>query len=278
MVLMKKFLIIAVMMLISLPLFGFNVDFGAISNKNGTVSEYVSAYCDEFTLDDLNVSQADINGIFSSACSNVVESLRLIFASKINSDTDLNVETKQNYLRNFVFSSQLLENKFFITINYGSVEVWKYFCVQENLTTQEFHYFFLTYDVINTIKPRISSIAVNNIVYTTPQFVYNLLCDAIITELGQGAEEAINEPEYSYSYVTTKRRVHSNAEEMFYNDGFYYHTWSIEDIDNSTITIYSTYANSVVWYLFALSLTGIFLIVIVIKSKKSKLKNQIEEN
>lgn len=278
MILMKKLLTTAIIIMLCIPLLGFNVDFGAITNRNGTVKEYVSLYCNSTTLDELNISQAELNQILFTASGDVVSSIRTIFTNKINADTELNVETKQNYLKDLFFSAQVLENKFFISISYGSEELWKYFCEEEDLSSQEFHYFFLTYDVIKTIKPRISSLAINDVEHTFPQYVYQILSGVLINELGQEASALLNNPDYSYSYVTTKRRVHSNAEEIFSNNGFFYHTWSLADINNSQITIYATYANSVVWYLFALSFTSIFLLAILVKSKYLKQKIQTEEN
>lgn len=276
---MKKFLIIAVILIAGFPLLGFSLDYGAIINNNGTVTEYVSIYCDDTTLESLNISQADLNEVFSSACSDVVENLRINIINKINSDTELNSEIKQHYLKNIALSSNILENKFFVSIKYGSVEIWKYFCSEENVVTQEYHYLFLTYDVISTIKPRISIITTENNVYAIPQFVYNLLSDKITQEWGQEALTALENPKYSYSYVTVKRRVHSNADEMFYNGGFWYHTWSIESIDDSLIEIYTTYANTVIWYLIAVGLTALFLLLIFLKSKfDSKHKKQIKKN
>lgn len=275
---MKKFLMFAVMLVISLPLFGFNLDYGAITNKNGTVVEYVSVYCKDKVLEDLDISQSQFNQVLLSACdssipNNVLEKLKNLFLNKIDSDTELNAEAKQK-LKSFYFSAKLLENKFFLSINYSSVEIWKYFCSQGDEPTQEFSYHFLTYDVISTIKPKISTFVVDENVLTMPQFVFNLLSEKISEEFGGEALTALGSPEYEYSYVTTKRRVHSNADETFYNDGFWYHSWSIESLDDSIIKIYTTYANAVVWYLLALGLTGIFMLVVVLKSKNDARKKK----
>lgn len=281
MVAMKKFLMFAVMLIIGLPLFGFNLDYGITLHKNGTVIEYVTIYCKDEVLEDLNISQSEFNQVLLSACdssipNNILEELKNLFLDKINSDSELSAEEKQK-LKSFYFTARLLENKFFLSINYSSVEIWKYFCSQDNEPVQEFNYNFLTYDVISTIKPKISTFVIDESTVTMPQFIFNLLSEKISDEFGEEILTALGSPEYEYSYVTTKRRIHSNADETFYNNGLWYHSWNIESLNDSIIKIYTTYANAVVWYLLALGLTGIFMLVVFLKSKNDMRKKKEPE-
>jgi hypothetical protein len=278
---MKKFIIVAIMLLVWMPLCGFiNVDYGAVINKNGTISEYVTISSDQSTLDELEITQETFKNTLSKSGAEIIDIVRLIFINKINTDESLSLEAKQQYRNGVILSAQLSEhNSLVITFKFVSAKIWQYFYKTQAETEIEFNYKFLTYDVTNNINPRTSAIETENQVYLTPQFVYNYVYAEIINQLGEEASTAIETPKYTYSYITTKKRIHTNADEQLYFNGYYYHTWEIADVENSMIKIYTTHANSVVWYLIALGLTAVFMLVIYLKSKNNKkfLINNLDE-
>ena len=92
--------------------------------------------------------------------------------------------------------------------------------------------------------------------------------------------ESIVPKQYIYRYGTSSKRLHSNADKVFTNDGMYYHEWTI-DVENSTreIITWRTYAKTNVWYISALCLTialvGILSVMAIIDGKKQKNKENI---
>lgn len=276
---MKKIIIVAIMFLVWTPLCGFiNVDYGAIINKNGTISEYVTISSDQSTLDELTLDQEAFNNILSKSGGEIIDIVKLIFTNKINTDETLSLTTKQLYRNGVILSAQLSENNsLVINFKFSSAKLWQYFCKSGTETEIEYDYRFLTYDTINNLNPRISEIKTESKTYLTPQFVYNYVSTEITNELGEEALTAIENPKYTYSYITTKKRIHTNATEQIYFNGYCYHTWEIEDVENSVIKIYTTHANSTVWYLIALGLTSVFMLIIYLKTKSRK-SNSVDKS
>lgn len=86
----------------------------------------------------------------------------------------------------------------------------------------------------------------------------------------------INNAELLYSFGTPESKLHSDANYKFTHDGVYYHQWVLNDV-NQDITTYTYQMKPINWYILALILTFIFIIVLFIISlfqkKKVELKN-----
>ncbi|MDD3862571.1 MAG: hypothetical protein PHV79_01785, partial [Clostridia bacterium] len=276
---MRKVFCLSLVLTMLFPLFGFvNVDYGAEISKTGGILEFASIKFKENTAETLGETQENFNLILNEARSSLENTLAAQLTEKVNSNTELETEKKANYLRNIIVSVRATENNVLVQINYGTVEMWQFFSGKE--TALEYKYSFLTYDAINTLKPRISSFQFGGAETTTPEFLYDYIGSVLLTQFGAQASEIIENPEYTYSYITSKRRVHSNADENFFHDGYWYHTWSIEDMDDSFIKLYTTHANSVVWYLISLGLTAVFMatawLVAKYKFKNNNLKKDLK--
>jgi len=92
----------------------------------------------------------------------------------------------------------------------------------------------------------------------------------------------IPEPTLVYTYVTSIRRLHSDADSVYTQNGEYgteyCHSWQISEDDLSkTITIYTVTANREIWYVVILGITlmatGVMFIVYFYKKKNKKAVN-----
>jgi len=75
---------------------------------------------------------------------------------------------------------------------------------------------------------------------------------------------------YCFEYGNQYRRLHSDTEDVRYEDGVYIHSWVLDSSDD-TITLFRYYANQKSWYVLGLGVAvimlGMFGGVLVIKNK-----------
>lgn len=86
----------------------------------------------------------------------------------------------------------------------------------------------------------------------------------------------VEDTELSYVFGTPENKIHSDATYQFSQDGVNYHQWIITDI-NQDITTYTYQMKPVNWYIMALVLTFILIIVLFVVSlfkKKKSIKNE----
>jgi hypothetical protein len=97
----------------------------------------------------------------------------------------------------------------------------------------------------------------------------------------------INDVYYYYDYGTSSSRLHSDADKVTYENGVYIHSWGIDPSssddsknNNRTINFYRTYAKTTYWYVIALGIAGISLIImsIVVFIKKINAKNKSKKD
>lgn len=88
---------------------------------------------------------------------------------------------------------------------------------------------------------------------------------------------------FAYCYVVPTARLHSNADEVVYLDGYYYHIWQIPannlalpDGERVVFEYWTTTANRHVWYILGLILTGLVIGGVVIYAKYKE-KKQVKE-
>lgn len=91
---------------------------------------------------------------------------------------------------------------------------------------------------------------------------------------------------FNYYYIVPTARIKSNAKQVTYQDGYYYHMWQLQS-DNSTLPeneqihfeYWSTSANKVTWYITAtLGAVAIILVTYFISRKKEQDEiNEIKE-
>lgn len=86
---------------------------------------------------------------------------------------------------------------------------------------------------------------------------------------------------FSYCYIVPSARIKSNAQQVVYQDGYYWHIWQIksdnssENGDNISFEYWTVTANKYVWYIFAVLGATIVMLIVYLKSKKQE-KQEIE--
>lgn len=110
-----------------------------------------------------------------------------------------------------------------------------------------------------------------------------LIDAALSNNFSQSDIEDFAEMSFSYDYVTTHKRLHSNSDEKVENGGYYHHIWTLSRgglTNEKTIEIKTVSAVRGWWYLVVLvsvvGATGIGCLIIFI-TNKAKRKNIIKK-
>lgn len=162
---------------------------------------------------------------------------------------------------------------------FGSYEAWKYYhpstsSDDEEQTDQSV---FLDVDVSKGTFPFSQQSGGKIVGYIYYDVLYNVKIRHFSKEIVDSEEK----PTFVYSYGTTHKRIHSNADYV-YEDGLYYHVWQVgyEDLpQENSIELYTVNAVRGWWYLAALagalfvSAVGIIIFVVVDKKKKKNKKS-----
>ena len=85
------------------------------------------------------------------------------------------------------------------------------------------------------------------------------------------------EASYTYTYVTPVSRLKSDADKIEVQNGYYMHTWNIdENQTEKIISLYITSARTEIWYALILGISllacGTMFLIYFIKNKKNKQK------
>ena len=89
----------------------------------------------------------------------------------------------------------------------------------------------------------------------------------------------ITDAELSFIFATPQSKLHSDATYSYEIDGVHYHEWVITDI-NQEISTYTFQVKSINWYVLALLLTVVLIVVLFIiasikRKKQIKMQNKI---
>ena len=92
----------------------------------------------------------------------------------------------------------------------------------------------------------------------------------------------LNDVNYNFFYGVPTNKIHSNSDARFRQDGMTIHCWRFSaDETNNEIMLYTIEVKPMAWYLLALALTFIFLlilgVVVLIQKKCKKNKNIIAD-
>lgn len=86
---------------------------------------------------------------------------------------------------------------------------------------------------------------------------------------------------FTYCYIVPSARIKSNAQQVVYQDGYYWHMWQIKS-DNSSegganisFEYWTVTANKYVWYCFAVLGAVVVMLIVYLKSRKQE-KQEIE--
>lgn len=247
-----------------LPLSGFaSVGYGAIIESNSVINEYVTFSYNNTQPALLGVTNEKFDEFLAEVGEELSEVVKNNLKSQIAKNTSLSVESKANLSKGFSVSADVIESQFILTITYANSTYWNYFCGDYASKTEKEGGLF-TFNNVTTMKTKSTKLEVNGAILPLPRAVYNGVVNSAVDAFGSEAQTVFNAPEYRYSYITTKHRIHSNATEQKFFGGYYYHIWDIQDIETTTIKLHTTHLNSIVWYILALGLTLIFMAIILI--------------
>lgn len=89
----------------------------------------------------------------------------------------------------------------------------------------------------------------------------------------------INDAELSYIFATPQSKLHSDATYSYEIDGVHYHEWVVKDI-NQEIQTFTVQVKPINWYILALLLTVVLLVVLFLiasikRKKQFKMKKEI---
>ena len=274
---MKKLLILLLGFLIYIPLTGFtNIEYGSSNNSNSTISEFVTLQQSTDGLAELGVNQE----IFDEFLKNVANQLKILIdfslKNQVNTDNSLTLESKQKLLNNgFVVYASVTEHKLIVNVQFANSSFRDYFCGDDAYSNVVLEEKFFVINRVVTMKPSVVKININEDIISLPEAVYNYVNNMALNEFGTSALKVFQNPQYEYSLITSLHRIHSNASYISYDNGYYYHTWIVGNVDDLIIKTYTTHANTIIWYLSAVVLTLIFALILwgVSLLKNKKLKN-----
>ena len=278
---MKRTVLIVIALCLSLLTGCGTVDYQLIINGNGTITERLYLPVDEqfFLSSGANPTQfAAIKKEIQEFILTETNSQLLTFYQKVEDDND--IKNKEAYQNSVSIKYYYNSEYFVVEYNFSSSEIRNYFynieeksesdeeSVSDN--TKQENGFLINKTVITTqTKFATTSNGELLVKYYTEKFLQ------IVIENAPIVYSKIPEPEFTYSYVTPQKKLHSDAQSVELQDGFYIHTWEISGDDlEKTITFYTISANTAVWYALILGITfvscGIMFLVYYVKNKKNK--------
>ena len=255
-------------------------------NYNGSISE---ENIFALNVNELGTEKANVVAGLTSELMMLKNGFITKFYNKVE-NSDLSIEKKSEYKNGYDCQysvnqgeETLYKISFNFVIKYASDEIYDFAWGLENQDSTpnyEYNYKFLTVDIIQRTRVKTGTlIELENNEYTSLNnylwwYVYNILK----TNLGQSVADNLTKPSYSYNYITSAKRLHSNAERMYNEHGYYVHSFSTTfDNLNKEIYFYQTEARREIWYaiiLVASVLTvAVCLIVNHYKEKKENTSN-----
>lgn len=256
---MKKIFLIFSLMVLSLFLFSgcAEVTFEVKTDSSGAISQTLVVTPDYELLDKNGYSKDTVNERVITIFNNIVKSQEdnfkayNIFTLPLSQKTEILERVKHSY--NIENDKIILNTSF---SNYSDY-IYYYCMVEEALTNTEkvtknaFYYLSETRS-----KTIFSSLENSNMLsYIKQMFSYKKECPFNLKDLN-----------YNYVYTTTDSKQRSNADEIVYNDGFYYHKWKINGNNLYKEIHFYKYTNiiAVNWYYLALLLSFVLFVILII--------------
>lgn len=257
----NKLLIIFLLMLVALSFCACSqVSAMIITNEDDTIDEIVSItinreeiFNSEYNLNDIKY---DIETNSYLKAQEMVDNLNnkifmdLLLVSDKNSIADLNslIDGME------VITSNWKNDTYVIGIRFKNIDVYRYYynIKEENkveMQTEKHFFYDKIYYYANTM-------------YAKHNGLYNTLNNFFSTKYNGLIDSESNE--LLYTYVTTVRRQHSDANYITKQDGKYYHTWVVDKNNlEKPIMLYYNIANPENYIILALSITGGLSLILI---------------
>ena len=267
-----------IFLLLFTVMFGFcacsEIEVMNISNNDGTIDEmvYVSLDVEKLLEKDINIEEIKLDIRNNSL--QIANEFKYVLNNKIDLDImTMNDQESKDLLLGYkdgisIIINEWHDNKFSIGIRFMNENVYKYFynitddMPLEPKIDEGFFYNKLTY-YGNTMYIKHFAL------YQSVRDYYSLTYPEFVAQ----------DVRLKYTYVTDLRRQHSNADEVKFSNGQYYHTWNVDpnDIDDKVELYYNIADKSncvlvCIGITFAITtiITGVAAIMYFIKNKNIK--------
>lgn len=279
---MKKFLVI-ILMLFCFVITGCAKVTYTIYNDGVTIEQHITVELDKADIESKGATVESVVASIDEFWTRYMSSAKLAYESNVNnlyitekisaSDREVlrnaveikRTNTKEEPLKyiysilyNYVATSTITipsENVFYL-FNYGKLELDEEDTSDQNENEYEEKLFTIT---VKSTNPTIfSGVQTIENYFLTQLSAYNFTLDDVA---------------YVYESATPYRRLHSDCDEIRYENGMYIHKWNIETNDEQ-ITLYRTYANTPIWYAIALggSVIAMLIVGVIVLIKKKNIK------
>ena len=258
-----------------------SINYELAINSNGTINERIYLPLNKEVFLTLGASEeqyANLQQDIKLRALQDCNALKAEWYSRVDNDSDITnkdifkqnldiqyLENSETFLIQFTFQNTLVRNHFY---NIEEEEQ-----TQNSKATVETKFF--TVKTTTVTKTKFATLYSDN--KTLVQH-YTELFYALVNYRMPDVIQSLPEPTYTYTYVTGQKRLHSDAEEIQENNGYYYHSWTIEpEALDKEITLYTIYARREIWYALILGTTliaiGIMFLVHFFKKIKIKQEN-----
>ncbi len=278
-----KKLIVVALLLFSMILLGgcATVDYSVISLSTGVVSQSVVVSIDENALASSTHTAEDVVNETSAAYTKYIYDKMVAF--KNANGYRLITDGGAYYIKS-ILGSTLIESAYESSITEGKIEMYISF------SNREIYYAYYDIDPNDSSDNNVEieeGIFYDKHIQKTHSAFYDLENNVIANEFSAVFTEfGITSPTYRYAYVTDSESLKSNAQNIYYSNYYnaYVHEFLIEDstvLANSVeekyeIEFYTIAINSMSWYILALVLTALFIIILVIIKKINGRKKEKE--
>ncbi len=255
-----------------------------IVNDDGTIDEMVYVYVDKQQLEEKDCDYAHTKELIESKASITAQVLCENFENKLNLE---------------IFMAESAEVKMFLTSLKGGVtaigNTWEDDVYKIGLRFKNANVYRHFYNITSTER-EISEVE-NHFLYTKVKYYglsfyadgrYTAIYDVLATQFNaefEGKFVDVEDTKLYFTYTTTERREHSDADMIFKANGKYYHTWEIiknQEAEQGeefyqVLTLYYNVANTgnciLCCIIFSLMLSVILLLIcVIIKKCKNKRK------
>lgn len=239
-------------------------------NLDGTIDEYVYVYLDEeqMKIDGMSESEIlilkqDIKTKSSQICDNYIAMFNAKIETAKESATPETIETLNEFKSGLKkVQTDWVGSSILVGLTYENIDVYKFFynitSSSSNEPNVEEHFFY------------------NKYIYESKTLFYKHsgLYDEMVVHFSTYANLNLEGGDLIYTYVSSSKREHSNADEIKEIDGLYYHSWNVED-KNQDVVFYYNVANPEAWIITALLITGVVAVVLLtvaicVETKKIK--------
>lgn len=255
----------------------YNMQASLLENAYFSHTIYISSsgsIAEKFILnfDTINVTQPEKQSLLNFSLILFNEQKNNLSSYINNKLQNESQEVKDIVNENFSFSIESQGNKLIFDAEFANSKVWSYFVAPQLQNNIENHYFYYS---------RIDYLSETGIIYLDGE--NEILFAEHLKEVSLDLVEIYGDLiqiKSVYTYVTPYKRRHSNADEIAYINGYYFHEWNTTSQAN--IVMYVNLAKVGVWYILAQFLAFftvgiVFLISYIKKENHSNFEMEINE-